>query len=1200
MIIKELVIRGFKSFKEKVVITIDEPIVGIVGPNGCGKSNVVDAIKWVLGEQSVKTLRGGSMEDVIYNGGAKGKSAGFAEVIIKFSTQDGKIPSKYLNFSEIEVGRRLYRSGESEYIINKTPCRLKDISDLIMGTGAGPRAYAIISQGQIGKFTTAKPKERRFFVEEAAGITKYKVRKEAAERKIQSTKQNLVRITDLISELSRQSNSLKRQADTARRYKELKEELRKLDMRLSSTTYLELKDLVSTAKEKSQELDNIVEELDTKIQSKEASLEERKTAIYDEEALLESLREKVTEAASELARVEAEIKAGNREIENLDEQVASNTESLNKYLSRAKDLENENEDIGDLSGVNEMMTEEEKKLESMKEGLQDKKERLLELSDSKEEFNSKIVNLLTEMNKARHSIDFNDENFQALKIRKGQKEREREEWITKKIESEDKVEEFGKTLEEIKDAKEQVEREKEELQEKLAKWKGELEENQSSYQVVKDELTMKNSRLISLEELRNNFDGYQDGVKSLMLDYPKKDVLQGLLGDTISVDSKYEVALESVLGDRLQGVIVERPEVGGDAISHLRVNTSGRSTFLPVNVRSMRADKGEAEVRVETFAGEAYHGYLLEKINIKDKYRGIADHLLSDIAIVDDLETAVRIWNDNKPSETMVTLAGDVLTPEGLMSGGSMEAISSGILQNKREIEELNEKIDELEVKNTLIRETIDKLEEDVEDAEEKSKNLLNFAHNEAIRIANMEKDLASSKEAFERAKQHLEVIGFEIDRFEEEERALEDKRREALVICTEKETEMSEEKEKVKAIEDEEKSLRDQIDEKQQLITETQVKYLSLKEKVDTYNASKDRVMKDIEDTKNSIHDYTQKIANADSRKEELTLEIQTLNDSLSDLVSASENSKKEQDELKEKLSGEQQAIHEADKELTELRRELSRKQGEVSKVHMQLSDSNMKLENLVNKMFESYGADIDEYAQNLLNEEGLLDDEDEIESVTSKINTLKEKVAKIEMTGVNLAAIEEYEKSSERLEFLKEQRKDLEKAISSLEKTIDKINKTSSERFENAFNAINDQFKKVFPKLFKGGSASLVLDNTDDMLTTGVDIIVQPPGKKFQNINLFSGGEQALTAISLIFSIFLINPAPFCILDEVDAPLDDSNVVRFNSIISEMSKNTQFVLITHNKRTMEVANRLYGVTMDSGEYSKLVSVKFGDELTR
>jgi len=1195
MIIKEIKVQGFKSFKDKTVIAIDEPVVGIVGPNGCGKSNIVDAMKWVLGEQSAKSLRGEAMYDVIYNGGASGKSSGMAEVSIKFSTQDGRIPPNYPGYSEIQITRRLYKNGDSEYLINKTPCRLKDIHDIIMGTGAGARAYAIVSQGHIEKFTTARPAERRFFVEEAAGITKYKVRKEAAERKIQSTGQNLLRISDIIKELQKQNTGLKRQSEAAHHYKDLKEQQRELDLKLSTSQFMDIKKKLKNDREIYDALNSEIHGIETEINKNELSIEDRKLATREEEMFLSSLQDKVYEGKENLQNAETCIKVRTKEIEEVESHLAGYKEYLSELNEKFKKLGEENLALGDgsLSAENEILKEKEAIAERENQYIMNK-ENLSLIRTKRDSHRESIISVLTSMSQARNKMHFVEESITSQEVRIEQKTKEKFELQEKLNNLEAKRKNFLSNLEAIKASRDSARQEREDLNIRLQKWKNELSSNQAEYDGLKSELSMNTSRLRSLEELRDNFDGYQDGVKSVMLDYPGKEKLHGIVGDNISVDPEYEIALESVLGERLQGVIINRHEEGSEAISHLRTSAGGRSCFLPLDMRTTSKYCGEDYKSLGKSGDAAFSGYLRDKVKIKNEFKQIADYLFNDVAIVKDLDSALRIWKEKKVRDTMVTPAGDVITPEGQISGGSVEAISSGILQKKREIAELNKKIDELEVKHALIVETIKRVQSQVEEAEEKEETLVRLGHSEDLKILDLEKDLAASEEEIERISKNIDLIDLEVERLKNQCNDFENQRLEAKKTIDENEVIKGNHDRKIKELEDREDELKVIIEEESEKITELKVNFASLKERVDSYRSRKERLGTDMSETDENIKSFSEKIKSAESRRATLLEEVKELNKQAENLVVLNEKAEETLKKRRERFQTENRDIIEVESLLKDLRQTFNSKQIEYSKIQIAINESDIKMDALTRETFEKFGDNLEEITKKLQEEDKFLKGEEDIEQAKSKLSKIK---TRLEAMGeVNIMAIEEYKKVNERLAFLTSQKKDLEKAISSLEKTIQKINKTSMERFESAFNAINEQFKKVFPKLFKGGTASLVLTNPEDLLNSGVDIIVQPPGKKFQNINLFSGGEKALTAISLIFSIFLINPAPFCVLDEVDAPLDDSNIVRFNSIVREMSKNTQFVLITHNKRTMEVADKLYGITLEEEGHSRLVSVKFTD----
>jgi len=983
MQIKKLEMVGFKSFVDPTVIEFDAPLVGIVGPNGCGKSNVVDAIRWVMGEMSAKSLRGREMEDVIFNGSESRPAVNLAEVTLTFSTADGIAPAAYAGFSEIAITRRLYRSGESEYLINRIPCRLKDIIELFLGTGVGHRAYSVIEQGRIDFAINAKPDERRLLIEEAAGISKFKARKEAALRKMEGTEQNLVRLKDILGEIGRQIGSLDRQVKKAEKFREVKGELKDLELKLAGADY------------------------------REATSECREL-----EGLLNDWVRRETESQARLSTIEAEIEGKRLEIVQKEREISQMQEKIFENSTRLKLL----------TAHQEFRAKERRRLEE--EG-----ERLKQVASQGAEVRGRFGKI--------------EEEIKALGTRTGTAEQERED-----------------------------------LQTEIASCRERQEVLEKDLAIRREELGFKRSRLKSLVDLERNFEGYQEGVRTILRarrEGLQKEGVLGVVADIVETPPQYEMAVSAALGEKLQYVIVKSYEAGVEAVSYLKSQASGRSSFISLDVRDM-------EAKPFPYEAEGVIGPLLHLVHLREEYSRIGTYLLGDVVLVQDLKDAIQIWRANGHKKTLVTLEGEVVDPYGVVSGGTEGVPGKLILEKKREIKELRADVARLEEEIGLLEDSVSQSQGKVSEMALALEEMKKKRHEEDLARISLEKEYENLKR---------EVV---------------------------------------------------RLDEDQEKIRETDLKLEGLR-----------------------------------SEEVEERSEKEGLEKILGELTVQCDTSRREF----EKSSG---AVQESETAVRSLRKEFDLSRSHTGDLRVTLSRLEGDLQHLEAQMLEKYNVVLSQVAESLSRIEG------ERAMEEQRLAELKARIEK--MGDVNLGSIPEYEELKNRRTFIEGQIQDLEQAIEGLKKAIQKINLTSKKRFEETFQLVEERFRALFPRLFGGGRAELRLVETDPALPAGVDLFVQPPGKRLSHIGLLSGGEKALSAVAFVFSLFLVKPSPFCLLDEVDAPLDDANVDRFHRLLSEMLQRSQFILITHNRRTMEQCHLLYGVTMEEAGSSKLVSVRLNEAL--
>ncbi len=1182
MKIKRLEVLGFKSFFEKTQIEFPQGVTAVVGPNGCGKSNVVDAIRWALGEQSPKQLRGKAMEDVIFNGTEAKKPLGMAEVTLVFSNENGKPLADYLDFTEISVSRRLFRSGESEYLINKVPCRLKDVTDLFLGTGVGHRAYSIVEQGKMEFVLNAKPEERRILIEEAAGITKYKDRKAAALRKMEATHQNLLRLSDVIGEIKRQMNSLNRQAKKAERFKGYRDEMRSIELGQSYQTY---RSLESRHQEMQQSLVAIKDsevKSSTEIREIEAALERIKVNLLDLERDLTAHQERLTENEAGIKTRETRIELSSRDRENLQKQAFRAEEEIGKFTQQKEDTLREIQGYEESSsGLQQQIAVEADFLLEREKIFADKKVLLTDHERGLNQDKNTLVGLLTHLAQLRNQLLSLNRRSEELSRQMAKVAREREEAQTKSEELRSALVQRSLQLTDRRNARSRIEEERarktllvNELQDSLSSLQEQIAEQ-------RERLNRESSRLNSLLELQKNLEGYQEGVRAILqkrqAEGGGQNGICGLVEDIIEADPQYEVVVESVLGEKLQNFIVRNHDESLKAVEYLKTHGSGRSSFIPLRVKqNPLASPGAADGNVTP---------LLDVIKVKEEFGQLAQHLFGDVWIVPDLRQALDLWNRDSIWKTLVTLDGEVLHPSGVVTGGSKEQVASGTFHRKREIRELTQSTEKVRAALASLEEKQEILLGEMKTLERSVQELTQALHEEELRIVSEAKELDQGQVDAQRWQQQVETFRLEEGQFSEELVDIQDQIRKNEAALAQAEQEKRDRESGLIQREKELQSLKEEIEVLQSQVTEARLRMATHQEKKQNLDRNLERARLILQENESllarrreEVQECVRQTGEAEERRREAEADLQRLLLEHQELQSRLGNKR-------ETLAAERQKLDQSEAVWKERRQNLQSLQEERNSLSLKVMETDLNLKHLLSGVEEKYR----------LSPEAFLSRHDERDYFASETEArLAELKSLIESMGeVNLLAIQEFEECRVRQDFLTEQEADLVQSLEALDQAIKKINRTSRKRFASTFEAVNQKFKEMFHHLFGGGRAELVLTDESNLLETGVDIIAQPPGKKLQNVNLLSGGEKALTSVALIFSLFLINPSPFCMMDEVDAPLDDANIGRFNGMIKDMSQKFQVILITHNKRTMEIADTLYGVTMEEPGTSKIVSVR-------
>ena len=1188
MRLKKIEIIGFKSFADRQVIHVDDHVTGVIGPNGCGKSNIVDAIRWTLGEQRAKHLRGSGMQDVIFAGCATRGPGGMAEVSITFDNDDGSVPAAYMNYSEVAITRRLYRDGTSEYLINKVPCRLRDVKELMLGTGAGARGYSIIEQGQVGKIVSSKPEDRRNIIDEAAGITRFKSQKVAAERRIEQTQQNLLRVSDVVGELEGRLGTLRRQAQKAERYKRYREELRDLDLWTSSHRFLELEITGAVLGERHSDLAEQVDALKKALSGAEARIEPQRVVLLGREESLKAAQQRVIDFEGKLQLGEAEEGFRRREQESLRQAVLqgraegavveSSLEGLEAELAEAKEQLAELEESGGSEGSEEA-------LERFEAEHEDLNQRVRNARADVERSRSERGRLETQVASLRATLASRAEAIADLEQRIAGLEGERAGIEETLAEAKESLEDTASARDAAEIAVEDLRARRVELDRERQELRAEVKISEVALDSLRGELQRDRSRLQSLEEIQNRYRGCASGVQVVMerreeLAAEGETVL-GIMADYITAPAELEAALSAILGDRLQGIVVDGPRVGAHGVALLKEVQEGRTSFLP---RSCRPDAAAGDPPAVDTGLAGVRGRLVDLVDASPELRPLVRALLGDAVVVDELSRALELWHDGVVQGTLVTTDGDRVEPSGVIVGGSATALDSALLQQKREIRELSEVVSGQETELESAREVHEGLVERlsiVESEREASE----------ARLLEAEKTRIAFVEEARRIDQAVETMGRRVEGFDRDRTRLAESLAARVGERSSQEEGLASAEKTLPELEEIQSSgeemienLTEQRDRVGEMLTEAKVAQARWQQQLDALKGAKGRLDRQVTSERERARRLAQHAAEGETRITELEEAIATAKEERAELLDKHADAVKAGHDAREAFDIARVDVDGTELAIRNLRGELDEERERLREVQMAVKELTIERGHLQVDIRERFDVEL---------EEVLIDFHDRAQASQAEAERVKElKRLLARMGEVNLTAIDEFEEVSARYDYLSAQRKDLEDAIAQLQEAIDTINKTTRERFSDTFRAVNEMFQKLFPRLFNGGRAELKLTDPSDMLGTGVEIIAQPPGKQVRSLELLSGGEKALTATSLIFAIFLIKPSPFCLLDEVDAPLDEANVGRFSNLVSELAERTQFIIITHNKRTMESADRLYGVTMEQRGVSKLVSV--------
>ena len=1184
MYLKSIEIHGFKSFANKIKLEFHNGISGIVGPNGSGKSNVADAVRWVLGEQRIKQLRGGTMTDVIFAGTELRKPLGYAYVAITLDNSDHALPIEY---DEVTVSRRLYRSGESEYMINGNTCRLKDVNELFFDTGIGKEGYSIIGQGQIDQILSSKPEDRRNLFDEAAGIVKFKSRKDTAVKKLEQEKQNLTRVSDILSELEKQVEPLEKQSEVAKVYLKHKEELKTLDVNMFLLENEAQKKQLAEAEQNlgiaSKNLEDAqIKYEDTKNQYEQIQ-EELETLDHD----IEEARAKITDTSVMREKLEGQIGI-------MNEQIRSATNDAEHFAKRKKDEEDK---IAEKQKERDKVAAEkeaiDKELESLGADRKQARQKLdtivaqiSEINDEVENCKSRIIQTLEERATIKSKLSSLDTRQEQINIRKAELTGKLVKARSDESQQEERIKSLQAKFDEITDEIRTMNQKKKDSENELTGIRDKLTQKDTKLREEQNLYTQEKSKLDALSNLTERYEGYGGSVKKVM---ERKDDTPGIIGvvaDIIKTESKYETAIEIALGGNIQNIVTDDEETAKEMIAFLKRAKAGRATFLPLtSIREPQEFKAQ-----EALSEKGVLGMADELVETEDKYRSVAKAMLGRIVVVDTVDNAVKIARKYKYTIRMVTLEGELLVPGGAISGGTFRN-NSNLLGRRREMDELENNIKKH-------KENIVLFQKEIEDTKNRRNELRTIV--EELRTSLQTKfieqntariNVENEKERQEQQKgdyTDLKAESQSIEQQMQDIKAERDSSKEALELSEKTE---AEESAKVAGFQTKLESLHAEEEKESENVSSWDIEYEKILQKESFEQQNLNRIDGEIKAEQNALEEILEQISKNDEilnqRKtdiEQIKLTIESSKDVQTDVSKELEEKRARKDEL----TASQKNFFKLTEELNQTMNGLDK---EVTRLSSRCERSREFIENQINYMW-------DEYEITLTDAAGMRDENmNDMPAMKKQIASLKDAIRKL--GDVNVNAIEDYRVLMERYTFLKTQHDDLVLAEQQLREIITELDESMRNQFMEQFAKIQTEFDKVFKEMFGGGKGTLELVEDEDILEAGIRINAQPPGKKLVNMMQLSGGEKALAAIALLFAIQNLKPSPFCLLDEIEAALDENNVVRFAHYLHKL-KSTQFIVITHRRGTMESADRLYGITMQEKGVSTLVSVNLIDkELT-
>ena len=1177
MYLKNIEVQGFKSFANKIKFDFHNGITGIVGPNGSGKSNVADAVRWVLGEQRVKQLRGGSMQDVIFSGTENRKPLSYASVAITLDNSDHQLP---VDYEEVTVTRKLYRSGESEYLINGAACRLKDINEMFYDTGIGKEGYSIIGQGQIDKILSGKPEERRELFDEAAGIVKFKRRKNLSLKKLEEERMNLTRVNDILQELERQLGPLEKQSETAKEYLKKKEELKTFDINMFLLEEERIRERMKEVEEKYDIAAAEMEDSNVRYEEMKAEYEAIEEEVETIDLAIETAKNQLNETNLLKQQLEGQINVLKEQIntarmndEHYDNRLNTVRVEIKTRQEQKSSLEKEKQD------AQEKLQEASERDREAREQLLEVQSRIAEHTAEIEGRKQEIMDILGNRASTKAKIQHYDTTKEQIAVRKSELARNILEVSAEAERQAELLKQYEEELHQVQETIAQYNAKIADNEQKIAKFQEELDEKQEKLRIGQTAYHRESSRLESLKNITERYDGYGNSIRRVMANKEKEKGLIGVVADIIKVDKEYEIAVETALGGSIQNIVTDNEETAKRMIAFLKNNKFGRATFLPLT--SMR---GAGGIRSEEALKEkGVIGLANTLVHVEKRFEGLADQLLGRTIVVDTIDNGIAIGRKYRQSLRLVTLEGELINPGGSMTGGAFKN-SSNLLSRRREIEEFEKTV-------AMLKEDMDAMEQEVS----RIKNTRAVCYNT---IDQIQQELRKASVVENTAKMNVEQISVRME--------------EAKLRCGVYAAEQEKLERDLREIDDNEESIRMELETSENLEQELNTRIEELQRMLDEERVTEGAQMKESEEVHLSlaaleqqaafimenvsrideeIAKFEEELKELDSNKDSASEEIRGKEEKIRELRQTIEDSKELFEEINKEIKAQTEnrdALNQKHKDFLRMREELSKHISSLDKECFRLNSQKESYEaaseKQMNYMWEEYELTYNHAME--LRDENLTD----LSYMKRQIQNLKNEIRKLGTVNVN--AIEDFKNISERYEFLKGQHDDLVEAEATLVQIIDELDVAMRKQFTEQFGRIAEEFNSVFKQLFGGGKGTLELMEDEDILEAGIRIIAQPPGKKLQNMMQLSGGEKALTAISLLFAIQNLKPSPFCLLDEIEAALDDNNVSRFAQYLHKLTKNTQFIVITHRRGTMASADRLYGITMQEKGVSTLVSV--------
>ena len=1184
MRLKKLILHGFKSFADRTEITFENGITGVVGPNGCGKSNISDAVRWVLGEQSAKSLRGAKMEDVIFNGTEKRRRLAFCEVSLVFDNEDKALP---IEFAEVSVTRRVYRNGDGEYKINGTACRLRDIVDLFRDTGIGRDGYSLVGQGRIDEILSARSEDRRQVFEEAAGIVKYKARKLEAQRRMDHTIDNLNRVEDILSELEKRVEPLRVQSEAAREYLQLRDELRTLDLNvfLARTDRYEerLKDLRESLAALNDALAQANEALEADVALRdgiqqqldgyEADAAQKREAVQDlirdveaQEGAVQVLKERITALIKERDRLTAQRDAAM----DGSEGVASRITRMSAFVD----------------GETQEVRAAEDRLKIAEAELGSAEAELHAMEDRSEQLKQEIIQAMNRLSDVRSRRARLGAMKTALSAQIDSMEGERARERAGSESLSEQVEEARQRLEEELRQKEEASQKIEEVNQKLADLSAKSQEMSENVSRMRTEREQRFSRLKLLKEMQRDYEGYANSVKQVLLQarrIPDSGV-HGVVADLIRVPERLERAIDMVLGGSLQNIVVDRDEDAKRMIEYLRKNRFGRATFLPIG--SVRGRTLSAQERA-VLNMKGCVGLASELIEYDPQYGGVIDNLLGRTVVAEDLTSGIAIQRAGRYQFRLVTLEGDVMHSGGSMTGGSVQSRMTSLLSRSREIAQTQQALERIEAELERMRQAYAEDEEARAALKKDRGELYDALHRQEVLSARAETQLkaifdeqTSNNTRIERAEAERKRLQDQLAAVEEELEGLDDTQASAQNINENRQSE-------VRQLQDQIYEKRQQTDKQRQKLGDDRVALAARKRGLEAHIADRDRFRAQAEDSRRLLEQTTQALEVNESSMRENTEALNRQQESLTESRAALDQARAAFTQADTARQDAQKQLQSTTERIDQQRAQADELSDRQHRTDVQLTRIESEFKQIQDRIWEDYELTYASALPYRQEDFRLTESEKRITAIRQRIRA---------MGTVNVAAVDEYRQTCDRVSEMTAQRDDLLKAQGDLQKIVEELEQKMETQFRTQFAVINENFRRTFVKLFGGGNAELRLTDPNDALNCGIDIVAQPPGKKLQMLSLLSGGERALTAIAILFAILDLKPTPFCILDEIEAALDDANIDTYADYLKDYSRSTQFIVITHRKGTMERCDSLYGVVMEEKGISKTVSVMLNE----